>query len=66
VKQFGQLVLFVWISCFFAAFIPPVVAQQRSVASTSTEAPSGAFSDVTERLGVNFYYQASHTSKKYL
>lgn len=65
-KQFGQLVLFAWILCPVVAFIPLVVAQQHSVASTSTEAPSGAFSDVTERLGVNFHYQASHTSKKYL
>ncbi len=29
-------------------------------------ADSPAFTDVTERLGVNFQYQSSHTSRKYL
>src|SRR5260370_16706094 len=38
-------------------------------ASTPPASPSstpGKFVDITERSGINFRYQASHTSKKYL
>jgi hypothetical protein len=34
--------------------------------SASAKAPPGLFVDITQRSGVNFQYQASHTSKKYL
>jgi enediyne biosynthesis protein E4 len=42
----------------------PVICQQNA-ATTAADAP-GKFVDVTQRLGVNFRHQASHTSKKYL
>jgi enediyne biosynthesis protein E4 len=39
---------------------------QQSSAPTSAPGLAGNFVDVTQRLGVNFQYRASHTSKKYL
>ena len=38
---------------------------QQNAAATAPDAP-GKFVDVTQRLGVNFRHQASHTSRKYL
>ncbi len=38
-------------------------SQTKNIADTATP---GRFVDVTQRLGVNFQHQASHTSKKYL
>jgi hypothetical protein len=44
----------------------PLAAAQKG-SSESTASRSGeAFVDATQRLGVSFQYQASHTSKKYL
>jgi hypothetical protein len=44
-----------------------VVGSQRSSAQTAPPAaPQGKFVDITQRLGVDFQYQASHTSRKYL
>jgi hypothetical protein len=44
-----------------------VASSQRGAAQTPPQAtPQGKFVDVTPRLGVNFQYQASHTSRKYL
>jgi len=43
-----------------------VVAQGQSGPPASASASAGAFVDVTQRLGVNFQYRSSHTSKKYL
>ncbi len=40
-------------------------AQQEPAQSPSADVP-GNFVDITERVGVKFQYQASHTSKKYL
>jgi len=44
----------------------PVRAQQKTEAARSNALPPGKFVDITERVGINFQYQASHTSKKYL
>jgi hypothetical protein len=40
--------------------------EQSQTTKTVDSATPGTFSDVTQRLGVNFAHQASHTSKKYL
>jgi hypothetical protein len=48
------------------SLILPGLAQERSTANAAPAAPSPAFHDETEQLGVNFQYRASHTSKKYL
>jgi hypothetical protein len=39
---------------------------QKNTATTSSAATPGLFVDITHKSGVNFRYQASHTSKKYL
>jgi enediyne biosynthesis protein E4 len=44
----------------------PICAQQKTEAARSNALPHGKFVDITERVGINFQYQASHTSKKYL
>ena len=51
--------------CFWFTTVPPLKAQKTAPALS---APSSveAFVDTTERLGVNFQYRASHTSRKYL
>jgi hypothetical protein len=40
--------------------------EQSQTTKTVDSATPGKFRDVTQRLGVNFQHQASHTSKKYL
>jgi enediyne biosynthesis protein E4 len=40
--------------------------QNLQTANTPESATPGRFVDITQRLGVNFQHQASHTSKKYL
>jgi enediyne biosynthesis protein E4 len=59
--------------CFVAAvcsvfFCCPslAVAQERSATVTPAAGSSEAFVDVTSRLGINFQYRSSHTSRKYL
>jgi enediyne biosynthesis protein E4 len=42
------------------------VAQERSAPVTPAADSSESFIDVTSRLGINFQYRSSHTSKKYL
>jgi hypothetical protein len=66
VKQ--PLLTLVLVCC---AVLGPVLVPQadRQAPATSATRPSGTaeiFVDVTQRLGVNFRHQASHTSKKYL
>jgi hypothetical protein len=39
---------------------------QKNAATTSSAATPGLFVDITQKSGVNFRYQASHTSRKYL
>jgi hypothetical protein len=41
-------------------------AEQSQTLNAADSAAPGRFVDVTQRLGVNFQHQASHTSKKYL
>ena len=44
-----------------------VVGQEHgSTPTAASSGPPGKFVDITARSGVNFQYQASHTSKKYL
>ncbi len=58
-------VLFFWAGLFISLLL--VLGSQHSAAQTARPAlPQGKFVDVTQRLGVNFQYQASHTSRKYL
>ena len=45
---------------------PICAQQQKTEAAHSNALPPGKFVDITERVGINFQYQASHTSKKYL
>ncbi|HEY3974249.1 MAG TPA: CRTAC1 family protein [Candidatus Sulfotelmatobacter sp.] len=40
--------------------------QQGSTTARADQGPPGTFVDVTQRLGVNFQYKSSHTSRKYL
>jgi hypothetical protein len=63
-----QYLLTLVLSC---AVLGPVLVPQADPQAPATSAtrPSGAaeiFGDITQRLGVNFRHQASHTSKKYL
>jgi hypothetical protein len=58
----------VWSSSLVAGIPVRVTAQeiQKSAAAPSSGATPGRFVDITQKSGVNFRYQASHTSKKYL
>jgi enediyne biosynthesis protein E4 len=40
--------------------------EHTAATAASVSGPPGKFVDITARSGVNFHYQASHTSKKYL
>jgi len=40
--------------------------QEQTFSAASPSPAAGSFVDVTQRLGVNFQYRSSHTSKKYL
>jgi hypothetical protein len=51
---------------FFACASLIVGTEQSGTASLTDSATPGRFVDVTQRLGINFQHQASHTSKKYL
>src|SRR5580704_910863 len=54
-------------ACFLlTAPVPFGVAQTQSIASPPGSGAAGAFVDVAQRLGLNFQYRSSHTSKKYL
>jgi enediyne biosynthesis protein E4 len=58
----------VWSSSQLAGIPVRITAQeiQKSAAVPSSGATPGLFVDITQKSGVNFSYQASHTSKKYL
>ena len=58
----------VWSSSQLAGIPVRITAQeiQKSAAVPSAGATPGLFVDITQKSGVNFSYQASHTSKKYL
>jgi hypothetical protein len=49
----------------FTASVPQLRAQKTPAASSISSSVE-AFVDITQRLGVNFQYRASHTSQKYL
>ena len=51
---------------FLAASHRLVPAQQPTTATAAPPSSVESFVDVTQRLGVNFQYHASHTSRKYL
>jgi enediyne biosynthesis protein E4 len=61
------LVLVILLASFFFAsgFLIGSPEQPQTTSAANSETP-GRFVDVTQRLGVNFQHQASHTSKKYL
>lgn len=51
---------------FFSSVAPRLVGAQQPPAAAESPSSGEAFVDVTQRLGVNFQYRASHTSRKYL
>ncbi len=52
--------------CFcLTASVPSLAAQQTPLAASAPTSVE-AFVDATQRLGINFQYRASHTSRKYL
>ena len=53
-------------SCLLSILTLQASGQQTSAAAGSAQGPPGTFVDVGQRLGVNFQYRASHTSRKYL
>jgi hypothetical protein len=59
-----------WIVTLASAFVFGIASAGFSKMGQKLEAPSAAglakFEDITSRLGINFQYQASHTSRKYL
>ncbi len=55
-----RLILFLLISAHF------VSAQEHAAPEAPSSPSAGSFVDVTSRLGINFQYLASHTSRKYL
>jgi len=52
--------------CCWPASSGRLVAAQQPTAATASSSGVESFVDVTQRLGVNFQYRASHTSRKYL
>jgi hypothetical protein len=56
---------FVAVCAVWFCWSPHAVAQERS-APVSPTGSSESFVDVTSRLGINFQYRSSHTSRKYL
>ena len=58
----------VWSSSLLTGIPVRITAQeiQKSAAAPSSGATPGLFVDITQKSGMNFRYQASHTSKKYL
>ena len=51
--------------CFFLLFTLQAIGQKTTPVAQS-QGPLGTFVDLTQRLGVDFQYRASHTSRKYL
>jgi len=49
--------------CLIAPFLCVWYASAQPAPSN---APAGAFDEITKQLGINFQYQSSHTSRKYL
>lgn len=55
-----------WGACLVFFLTVHSFAQQPLAQNPTTQTSPGKFVDVTQRLGVNFQYRSSHTSKKYL
>jgi enediyne biosynthesis protein E4 len=67
VKQQRQLALRrLTKGCLLPVLTLLTFAQQGSTPGGANQEPPGTFVDVTQRLGVNFQYKSSHTSRKYL
>jgi hypothetical protein len=69
VRHLTELITWlVWSSSLVTGIPVRITAQeiQKSAAAPSLGATPGLFVDITQKSGVNFRYQASHTSKKYL
>jgi hypothetical protein len=60
-----RLIRWVLTICFVLIAVPWLAAQ-KAPAAFSAPSSGDAFVDITQRLGVDFQYRASHTSKKYL
>ena len=64
IRGIGLVVL-----CWLAVLVPKGGCAQEPKSATPQRvsvAPLGHFVDVTQKSGINFQYQASHTSRKYL
>jgi hypothetical protein len=64
-SAFLALTAFLAIVFIASGFLMARAEQSQTLNAANSAAP-GRFVDVTQRLGVNFQHQASHTSKKYL
>ena len=51
---------------FLAASRRFITAQERTVPAAAGSSSTESFVDITQRVGINFQYLASHTSRKYL
>ena len=58
----------VWLSSLLVGLPVRISGQeiQKNAAAPASSATPGLFVDITDKTGLNFKYQASHTSKKYL
>jgi len=65
-KRYPQFILRSLASSFLFSLLALTAGGQQVPKAVQASQPPGMFVDVTERLGVNFQYRASHTSKKYL
>jgi enediyne biosynthesis protein E4 len=61
-----SLPVFCWYLASLLTFVIALASKEAAVAESHGSALSGAFVDVTEKLGIHFHHQASPTSKKYL
>jgi len=64
--QFQRVPLMLLLFFLLAASPRFVATQERTVSSAPAPSSVESFVDVTQRLGINFQYHASHTSRKYL
>lgn len=64
--QFQRVPLMLLLFFLLAASPRFVATQERTVSSAPASSSVESFVDVTQRLGINFQYHASHTSRKYL
>jgi enediyne biosynthesis protein E4 len=64
--QLSRLVVVLTILICFARFTTWAFGQAQLSPKAPETYPAGSFVDITQRLGISFRYQSSHTSKKYL